>query len=163
MVVQKKAICLTKELLALISSINDNLQDLNVKLKSKPVNSLHNITDESIENCSGSIKKKSRQLDSADRILSSITTSSDCELLPSLKTFNNSNIYPNDICLRQKTDVYIKIDDLLNFTSIYNFNDCDTKTQWVISTRSGLDSMLDDIIGQSQHCFIEGADLLDCY
>ncbi|KAL5244226.1 hypothetical protein ACI65C_011636 [Semiaphis heraclei] len=163
LVVQKKAICLTKELLALISSINDNLQDLNVKLKSKPVNSLHNITDESIENCSGSIKKKSRQLDSADRILSSITTSSDCELLPSLKTFNNSNIYPNDICLRQKTDVYIKIDDFLNFTSIYNFNDCDTKTQWVISTRSGLDSMLDDIIGQSQHCFIEGADLLDCY
>lgn len=139
------------------------MQDLKVKLKSKPVNCLHNITDESIDNCSVSMKKKSRQLDSADRILSSITTSSDCELLPSLKTFNNSNIYPNDICLHQKTDVYIKIDEFFNFTSIYDFNDCDTKTLWVISTRSGLDSMLDDIIGQSQNCFIEGADLLDCH
>ncbi|XP_015374038.1 PREDICTED: uncharacterized protein LOC107168980 [Diuraphis noxia] len=163
LVVQKKAICLAKELIATINSIDDNMQDLNVKLKRKPVNCLHNIIDESIENCSGSINKKSRQLDSADRILSSITISSDSELLPSLKSFNNSNIYPNNICLRQKTDIYIKIDDFLNFTSIYDFNDCDTKTQWVISTRSGLDSMLDDIIDQSQNCFIEGADLLDCH
>jgi len=163
LVVQKKAIRLTKELLTLISSIDDNMQNLNVKHKNKPVNCLHNVIDENIENCSGSIKKKSRQFDSSDRILNSITTSSDCELLSSIKSFNNSNIYPNDICLRQKTDVYIKIDDFLNFTSVYDFNDCDTKTQWVISTRSGLDSMLDDIIGQSQNCFIEGADLLDCH
>ncbi|XP_060871065.1 uncharacterized protein LOC132945364 [Metopolophium dirhodum] len=163
LVVQKKAICLTKELLASISSTDDNMQDLNFKLKSEPVNILHNIIDGSIENCSGSMQKKSRQIDSAYRILNSITTLSDCELLPSLKSFNNSNIYPNDICLRQKTDVYLKIADFLNFTSTYDFNDCDAKTQWVISTRSGLDSMLDDIIGQSQNCFIEGADLLDCH
>lgn len=162
MVVQKKAICLTKELLASISSTDNNLQDLNFKLKSEPVNSLHNIIDGSIGNCSVSIQKKSRQIDSADRILNSITTLSDCELLPSLKSFNNSNIYPNDIFLRQKTNVYLKINDFLNFTSSYDFNDCDAKTQWVISTRSGLDSMLDDIIGQSQNSFIEGADLLDC-
>lgn len=163
LVVQKKAIRLTKELLASISFTDDNMQDLDFKLNSEPVNSLPSIIDGNIENCSGSMQKKSRQIDSSDRILNSITTSSDCELLPSLKSFNNSNIYPNYICLRQKTDVYLKINDFLNFTSTYDFNDCEAKTQWVISTRSGLDSMLDDIIGQSQNCFIEGADLLDCH
>lgn len=161
MVVQKKAICLTKELLGSIRSTDYNIQDL--KFKSVPENSLHNIIDGSVENCSGSMHKKSRQIDSADRILNSITTSSDCELLPSLKSFSDSNIYPNDICLRQKTDVYLDINDFFNFTSTYDFNDCDAKAQWILSTRSGLDSMLDDIIGQSLNSFIEGADLLDCH
>jgi len=161
-VVQKKAICLTKELLFSISSTN-NLCELNFKLKSEPVNCLYNIFDGSVNNYSGSKQKKSRQIDSTDRVLNSITTTSDCELLPSLKCFNNSNIYPNNICLRQKTDVYLEINNFLKFTHTYDFNECDAKTQWVISTRSGLDSMLDDIIGQSKHCFIEGADLLDCH
>lgn len=162
LVVQKKAICLTKELLTSINSTN-NMCNLNFKPISEQEIFLHNIIDGSIENGFGSKEKKSRHIDSSDRILNSITTTSDCELLPSLKSFNHSNIYPNDICLHQKTDDYLKINDFLNFTYKYDFNECDAKTQWVISTRSGLDSMLDDIIGQSQNCFIEGADLLDCH
>jgi len=162
LVVQKKAICLTKELLTSINSTN-NMCNLNFKPISEQEIFLHNIIDGSIENGFGSKEKKSRHVDSSDRILNSITTTSDCELLPSLKSFNHSNIYPNDICLHQKTDDYLKINDFLNFTYKYDFNECDAKTQWVISTRSGLDSMLDDIIGQSQNCFIEGADLLDCH
>lgn len=131
-------------------------------LKSKSIDSSSSI-DENLENCDGSNHKKSRKIDSADRILNSITTANDCELLPSLKSGNNTSIYPNDVCLRQKTDAYILIHDFLNFTSTYDFNDCDAKTQWVISTRSGLDSMLDDIISQSQNCCVEGADILDCH
>ncbi|XP_025191469.1 uncharacterized protein LOC112591762 [Melanaphis sacchari] len=162
LVVQKKAIYLTKRLLTSIKS-NNNICDLNFKTKSEPGNCLHNIIDGSIDNSFSSKQKKPRQIDSSDRILNSITTTSDCELLPNLKSFNYSNIYPNDICLRQKTDDYLKIDDFLNFTYTYDFNECDAKTQWIISTRSGLDSMLNDIIDQSQNSFIEGADLLDCH
>ncbi|XP_060838951.1 uncharacterized protein LOC132920516 [Rhopalosiphum padi] len=161
LVVQKKAINVTKELLTYISSTH-NMYGLNLKLKLEPENCLHNIIDGSVENGFGSKQKKLRQVDSSNRILNSITTTNDCELLPSLKSFNLCSIYPNDICLRQKTDDYLKINDFCNFTCHYDFNECDAKTQWVISTRSGLDSMLDDIIGQSQNCFIEGADLLDC-
>lgn len=159
--VQKKAIHLTKELLASIKSI-DNCSDFDFKPNSS---SLHaeNFINGCLEKSAGSKRKKSRQVDSSDRILNSITTTNDCELLPSLKSVNNGNIYPNNICLRQKTDVYISVNDFLHFTSTYNFNDCDIKTQWVISTRSGLDSMLDDIISQSQNCFIDGADGLDCH
>lgn len=159
--VQKRAIYLTKELLRFINSTN-NMTKYEFDLKSKSIDFSSNI-DEHLENCNDSKNKKLRQIDSADRILNSITTTSDCELLPSLKSGNTSNIYPNDVCLRQKTDAYISINDFLNFTSTYDFDDCDTKTQWVIITRSGLDSMLDDIISQSQNCCIEGADLLDCH
>jgi len=160
-VVQKKAIYLTKEFLASINSSN-NIPYHELKLKSTSSN-CSNSVNEKLENCMGSIQKKSRHVDSEDRILNSITTISDCELLPSLKSFNKSNIYPSEICLRQKTDDYISINEFLKFTSTYDFEECGTKTQWVISTRSGLNSMLDDIIGQSKNCFIEGADLIDCH
>lgn len=119
--------------------------------------------NDNLENCVGSIHKKSRHVDSEDRILNSITTISDCELLPSLKSANSSNIYPSDICLQQKTDDYTSVSEFLKFTSTYDFEECEAKTQWVISTRSGLNSMLDDIISQSQNCFIEGADVIDCH
>lgn len=144
-----------------MSSIN-NLTEYEFNLKCKSINGPSRI-EENLENCNGSKQKKSRQVDSADRILNSITTTNDSELLPSLKSVYNSNIYPHNVCLRQKTDVYLSINDFLNFISTYDFNDCDAKTQWVIFTRSGLDSMLDDIISQSQNCFIEGSDLLDCH
>lgn len=159
--VQKKAINLTKKLLNIIKSTN-NLSDIDFKLKTRSINCQKN-SDGNLQISIDLKQKRMRQIDSADRILNSITITNDCELLPSLKSANNSNIYSNDTCLHQKTDLYISYDDFLNFTNTYNFNDCDAKTQWVIFTRSGLDSMLDDIIDQSKNCFIEGADLIDCY
>lgn len=161
LVVQKKAICLTKELLDFMKSSKD-MVNVKIQPKNEVVNSSDRLNDESV-NCSGSEKKKSRKIDSVDRVLNSISTTCDSELLPSLKYDNLNNIYPYEICLNQKTDDYISFNEFLNFTSTYNFNDCDVKKQWVISTRSGLDSMLDDIIDQSQNCFIEGADLIDCH
>lgn len=121
------------------------------------------ISSDNLENCSDLKQKKMRQIDSTDRIINSITITNDCELLTSLKSINSSNIYPSDVSLHKKTESYISYEDFLNFTSTYNFNYCDAKTQWVKFTRSGLDSMLDDIIDQSKNCFIEGADLVDCY
>lgn len=152
---------MTKELLVFINSAN-NMLDISFKPKSRSLDHLYNIND-NFENYTDVIQKKSRHVDSANRILNSITKINDCELLPSLKSTNISNVYPNDICLCQKTDVYTSINDFLDFTSTYNFDDCNSKTQWIISTRCGLNSMLDDIISQSQNCFIEGADLIDCH
>jgi len=159
--VQKKAIHLTKGLLVSIKSINNSL-DFYFKPNTVLPNRQNSI-DEHLENSTGSKQKKSRHVDSSDIILNSITATNDCELLPSLQSVNSSNIYPNGICLQRKTDVYVSINDFLRFTSTYNFNDCDARKQWVISTRSGLDSMLDDIIGQSRNCFVDGADGLDCH
>lgn len=136
--------------------------DLSFKPKNESLGHLYN-RNENLKNYTDIIQKKSRYVDSANRILNSITTINDCELLHSLKSTNSSNIYPSDVYLCQKTDVYISVNDFLDFTSTYNFDDCNSKTQWIISTRSGLNSMLDDIIGQSQNCFIEGADLIDCH
>lgn len=159
--VQKKAILLTLEILASINFTNDN-STIDFKPKSGSFICPSSIK-ENVEHLTGSKQKKSRQIDSSDRVLNSITTTSDCELLLSLKSTSTNNIYPNNICLSQKTDSYISIDEFLNFTSTYDFGDCDAKSQWVLFTRSGLDSMLDDIIGQSENCFVEGADLLDCH
>lgn len=159
--VQKKAIQLTKELLVSINAIN-SLPNIDFQVNNKPIICLKS-SDNNLENFTDLKQKKMRQIDSTDRVINSITVINDCELLPSLKSINSSNIYPNDISLQQKTDLYISYEDFLNFTSTYNFNDCDTKTQWVKFTRSGLDSMLEDIINQSKNCFIEGADLIDCY
>lgn len=153
LVVQKKAICLTKKILFSVNSTD---------FKQMSVNCLNSI-DIVLENSSGHQMKKSRQIDSANRVLSSITTSNDCELLSNLKIEHHNSIYPYATCLRLKSDVYISTAEFLNFTSTYDFDNCDAKTQWVISTRSGLNSMLDDIIGQSLNCFIDGADLLDCH
>lgn len=150
---------MTKELLSSLNSLN-SVPNSEPKITSV---SCTNPENDSVVDNTCSKHKKIRQVDSADRILNSITTANDCELLPSLKFANSSNIYPSNVCLRQKTDVYISVKDFIHFTSSYNFNDCDIKTQWVISTRSGLDSMLDDIISQSQNCFVEGADSLDCH
>lgn len=155
LVVQKKAIGLTKKILDFV-----NFSDF--KLMNVAVNWLSNI-DIVSENSSGPEHKKSRQIDSADRVLSSITTSNDCELLSNLKIDHHSSIYPHATCLRLKSDAYISIEEFFNFTSTYDFDNCDAKTRWIISTRSGLDSMLDDVIGQSHNCFIDGADLLDCH
>lgn len=159
LMVQKKAICLTKELLSLISS--SNISDVEFQLKNESINSLSSVKDDS-ESFSCPKEKKMRQIDSTDIVLNSITTMCDSELLSSLK-FTSSNIYPKDVNLHQKTDIYISADDFLSFVSVYDFNDYDAKKQWVLHTRSGLDSMLDDIISQSQNCFIEGADIIDCH
>lgn len=164
--VQKKAICITEKLLSSISSINMNnttMPNSEMEVDSELENYLDNINinenKEEIEE--GPEIKKSRQIDSATRVLDILSVTKDCELLSSLKTANVSNIYPNDVT--EKSSAYISINDFLLFTSTYNFNECNAKTKWVISTRSGLDSMLNDIIGYSTNCFVEGADLLDCY
>jgi hypothetical protein len=155
LVVQKKAICLTKKILFSVNSTD-------FKLMNKSVNCLNSM-DVVLENSTDHKIKKSRQVDSANRVLSSITTSNDCELLSNLKIEHHNSIYPDETCIRLKSDIYISTAEFLNFTSTYDFDNCDTKTQWVISTRSGLNSMLDDIIDQSLNCFIDGADLLDCH
>lgn len=156
LVVQKKAVNLTKKILDSVNTTDFN------HVTNEPVNCSNSI-DIVIQNDIGPKLKKSRHIDSADRVLSSISTSDDCELLSNLKIDHNDSIYPYGTCLRLKTDVYVSIEEFLNFTSTYDFDSCDAQTKWVISTRSGLDSMLDDIIGQSLNCFIDGAELLDCH
>lgn len=148
-------------MLSSISSSN-NKSDIVFKLNCESLNHL-SCGNEAQKNCNDYKQKKSRQIDSSDRIINSITSTCDGELLPSLKSANSSNIYPTDICINKKTDVYTSLNDFLNFTSTYDFNDCDVKTHWIIYTRSGLDSMLDDIIHQSQNTFVEGANHLDCH
>lgn len=155
--VQKRAILLVKKLFVFINSA-DNTPAVDLKSNSESL-PCQNSIDENLENCT----KRLRQIDSSDRILNSITTASDCELLPNLKSDNSNNIYPTDVFLHQKTESFVPIQDFVNFVSTYDFDDYDAKAQWVLSTRSGLDSMLDDIIGQSQNCIVEGADLLDCH
>lgn len=161
LIVQKKAIHLTQKLLVSIESINNSFNFESPKTVLP--NCQYSIINECSENSVSSERKKFRQVDSSNRILDSIATTNDRELLPSLKSANSSSIYPNSVHLQQKTDAYISIDEFLHFTSVYDFNNCDARTQWVMFTRSGLDSMLDDIIGQSQNCFVEGANSLDCH
>ncbi|VVC25046.1 Hypothetical protein CINCED_3A021537 [Cinara cedri] len=163
--VQKKAIYITKELLSYISSTNmyRSMSDLNMEVGIESENCVNNINENEDDSETNSEIKKSRQIDSTTRVLNTLSVTSDCELLCSLKNANRSNIYPDDVSLVEKSAVYISVDDFLSYTDSYNFNDCCAKTEWVISTRSGLDSMLSDIIGYSTNSFVEGADLLDCY
>lgn len=146
----------------MLSFINSSNKSDIIKLHFKSLNHLSYV-DDAQNNCTDNKQKKSRQIDSSDRIINSITSTNDCELLPSLKSANSSNIYPIDMCINKKTDVYLSLNDFLDFTSTYDYSDCDVKKQWVIFTRSGLNSMLDDIIHQSQNTFVDGADHLDCH
>lgn len=161
LVVQKKAISLSKYLLDFKDS-SSKMFDVDYKFKNELVNCC-NKTDQDFENFTGPKLKKFKQTDSEEKVLNSITTTNDCELLLSLKCTNANNIYSHDICLHQKTYSYISVNDFLKFTETYDFKECFAKSEWVISTRSGLSSMLDDIIGQLQNCCVEGADLLDCH
>ncbi|XP_050538472.1 uncharacterized protein LOC126903935 [Daktulosphaira vitifoliae] len=155
--VQKSAICISKKLL------NSSIFISNTK---QPIynNSIqHNQEDHKTNSLYFNKVKKVRQFDSSDRVLNSISCSCDNELLPILKNSSNGNIYPQEFSLRLKTDDYISPNQFFDFISAYDFDNYNTKKQWLIDTRSGLNSMLDDVIGQSHNIFIEGADLLDCY
>ncbi|XP_050419640.1 uncharacterized protein LOC126832762 [Adelges cooleyi] len=157
--VQNSAVGLTRKLLISPSS-DPNVSQSN---KNDPARQFYQTDDDNNDINSSVQCKKSRHTDSSDRVLNSITTSCDGELLSSLKCASNRNIYPSDVCLRTKTDVYILPDKFLDFAYTYDFENYTARKKWIIYTRSGLNSMLDDIIGQSNNCFVEGADLLDCY
>lgn len=108
-------------------------------------------------------RKRARHIDSSTHVIEVLSETKDCELLPELKNTERTYIYPEDWTFVWQYAHYISVKDFWLYINIYDFNECDEKTEWFKSTRSGLDSMLNDIIGYSTNCFVDGADLLDCY
>lgn len=167
LVVQKKAICITKELLSYINSNNLCISSMPDQVKELlTANDLGNFEtgiNKGIVCGKDLERKRARLVDSSIHVIDILSASKDYELLPDLRNHGRTQIYPKDWAFAWQYANYITVKEFWLHTSTYNFNECNAKTEWVKFTRSGLDSMLNDIIGYSTNCFVDGADLLDCY